>query len=51
VSCTSGGYKTTSFLFERSIDIETYGRYAEKLREEFTLVRIEDTQANSKNSM
>jgi hypothetical protein len=30
-----------AFLFERSIDIETYDRQAEKLREELTLVRIE----------
>jgi hypothetical protein len=30
-----------AFLFERSIDIETYDRHAEKLREEHTLVRIE----------
>jgi hypothetical protein len=29
-----------AFLFERSIDIETYDRHAEKLREELTLVRI-----------
>lgn len=30
-----------AFLFERSIDIETYDRPAEKLREELSLVRIE----------
>ena len=30
-----------AFLFDRSIDIETYDRHAEKLREELTLVRIE----------
>ena len=30
-----------AFLFERSIDIETYDRHAEKLREELTVVRIE----------
>ena len=30
-----------AFLFERSIDIETYDRHAEKLREELTLIRIE----------
>ena len=30
-----------AFLFERSIEIETYDRHAEKLREELTLVRIE----------
>ena len=30
-----------AFLFERSIDIETYDHHAEKLREELTLVRIE----------
>jgi hypothetical protein len=29
-----------TFLFERSIDIDTY-RHAEKLREELTLVRID----------
>jgi hypothetical protein len=30
-----------AFLFERSIDSETYDRHAGKLREELTLVRIE----------
>jgi hypothetical protein len=30
-----------AFLFERSIDIETYDRHAEKLREELTLTRID----------
>src|SRR5690606_5778258 len=30
-----------AFLFERSIDIETYDRHAEKLREEFTLLRMD----------
>jgi hypothetical protein len=30
-----------AFLFERSIDIETYDRHAEKRREELTLARIE----------
>ena len=30
-----------AFLFDRSIDIETSDRHAEKLREELTLVRIE----------
>ena len=30
-----------AFLFERSIDIETYDRHAEKLREEPTLARID----------
>jgi hypothetical protein len=35
--------------FERSIDIETYDRHAEKLREELTLVRIV-TLASPKNS-
>jgi hypothetical protein len=30
-----------AFLFERSIDIETYDRHAEKLREALTLVRID----------
>jgi len=33
-----------AFLFDRSIDIETYDRHAEKLREELTLARI-DRQA------
>ncbi|HJZ71226.1 MAG TPA: hypothetical protein VKE51_05765 [Vicinamibacterales bacterium] len=39
-----------AFLFERSIDIETYDRHAEKLREELTLARIDVTQASSRNS-
>ena len=39
-----------AFLFERSIDIETYDRHAERLREELTLARIETTQASSMNS-
>jgi len=40
-----------AFLFERSIDIETYDRHAEKLREELTLARIDRvTPASSKNS-
>ena len=30
-----------AFVFERSIDIETYDRHAEKLREELTLARID----------
>src|SRR5262245_38052430 len=30
-----------AFLFDRSIDIETYDRHAEKLREELTLARID----------
>ena len=30
-----------AFLFECSIDIETYDRHAEKLREELTLARID----------
>ena len=30
-----------AFLFERSIDIETYDRHAEKLREELPLARID----------
>jgi hypothetical protein len=30
-----------AFLFERSINIETYERHAEKLREELTLARID----------
>ena len=29
-----------AFLFERSIDIETYDRHAERLREDLTLARI-----------
>jgi hypothetical protein len=36
-----------AFLFERSIDIETYGRHAEKLREELTLARIDPAPAFS----
>ncbi len=30
-----------AFLFERSINIETYDRHAEKLREELTLARMD----------
>jgi hypothetical protein len=30
-----------AFLFERSIDIETYDRHAEKLREDLTLARMD----------
>ena len=30
-----------AFLFERSIDVETYDRHAEKLREELALARID----------
>ena len=30
-----------AFLFDRSIDIDTYDRHAEKLREELTLARID----------
>ena len=30
-----------ALLFERSIDIDTYDRHAEKLREEITLARID----------
>lgn len=30
-----------AFLFERSIDIDTYDRHAEKLRQELTLLRID----------
>ena len=39
-----------AFLFERSIDIETYDRHAEKLREELTLPGSTATQASSMNS-
>ena len=40
-----------AFLFERSIDIETYDRHAEKLREELTLARIDrHSEASSMNS-
>ena len=40
-----------AFLFERSIDIDTYDRHAEKLREELTLARMDRlTQVSSKNS-
>ena len=34
-------FKPYAFLFERSIDIETPYRHAEKLREELTLARID----------
>ena len=37
-------------LFERSIDIETNDRHAEKLREELTLAGLTVTQVSSKNS-
>ena len=30
-----------AFLFERSIDVKTYDRHAEKLREELTLARMD----------
>ena len=30
-----------AFLFERSIDIDTYDRHAEKLRQELTLLRMD----------
>lgn len=30
-----------AFLFERSIDIDTYDRHAEKLREDLTLARMD----------
>ena len=33
-----------AFLFERSIDIDTYDRHAEKLREELTLARSHSGQ-------
>jgi site-specific DNA recombinase len=39
-----------AFLFERSIDIETYDRHAEKLREELSLCGWTVTPASSKNS-
>jgi len=39
-----------AFLFERSIDIETYDRHAEKLREELTMARVDRHSASSKNS-
>ena len=39
-----------ALLFDRSIDIETYDRHAEKLREELTLARIDRHQASSNNS-
>jgi hypothetical protein len=39
-----------AFLFERSIDIETYGRHAEKLREQLTLARIDRHSGELENS-
>ena len=39
-----------AFLFERSIDIDTYDRHAEKLREELTLARLDRHPASSMNS-
>jgi hypothetical protein len=39
-----------AFLLERSIDIETCDRHAEKLREELTLAGSTVTPANSMNS-
>jgi hypothetical protein len=39
-----------AFLFERSIDIETYDRHAEKLREGGRSAGSTVTPANSKNS-
>ena len=39
-----------AFLFERSIDIDTYDRHAEKLREESRSPGERATQASSKNS-
>jgi hypothetical protein len=32
-----------AFVFERTIDIETYDRHKDKLREELTLAKIEPT--------
>ena len=40
-SSREAGPLDEAFLFERSIDIETYDRHAEKLREELTLARID----------
>ena len=37
-------------LFERSIDIETYDRHAEKLREELTLARRRSISASGSNN-
>jgi len=38
-----------AFLFERSIDIDTYDRHAEKLREELTLARMDRHPGSSMN--
>ena len=40
-----------ALLFERSIDIETYDRHAEKLREELTLARIDLLAGKSRPEM
>jgi hypothetical protein len=42
--------KGAHYPFGRSIDIETYDRHAEKLRDELTLARIDGHPANSMNS-
>ena len=39
-----------AFLFERSIDIDTYDRHAEKLREELTLARSHSGQLVTERS-
>ena len=38
-----GAESSCEFLFERSIDSDTYDRHAEKLREELTLARIDQS--------
>jgi hypothetical protein len=37
-----------AFLYERSIDIDTYDRHRDKLREELTLAQMDATPASSK---
>jgi DNA invertase Pin-like site-specific DNA recombinase len=39
-----------AFLFERTIDIDTYDRHRDKLREELTLARIDRHSGHLKNS-
>jgi hypothetical protein len=39
-----------AFLYERTIDIERYDRHRDKLREELTLVQMDDTPPSSTNS-
>lgn len=39
-----------AFLFAQSIDIDTYDRHKDKLRQELTLLEIDRQPARSKNS-